>query len=137
MHLKWALIFFPPSQLNNRQNYNSRLELTYIEKCILPYKSFCLGSKTFKVKKQTNKKNRVRPFDSFSHHTCILMTPVVQTLDSTIHQAPVFQKVDNAIHRIAQLVFLIFMHLIVIYPVDSAIQLLNNWGQGPVSRTSR
>ena len=37
----------------------SRLELTYIEKCILPYKSFCLGSKTFKVEnknKQTNKK---------------------------------------------------------------------------------
>ena len=35
----------------------SRLELTYIEKCILPYKSFCLGSKTFKVenKKQINK----------------------------------------------------------------------------------
>ena len=27
----------------------SLLELTYIEKCTLPYKSFCLGSKTFKV----------------------------------------------------------------------------------------
>ena len=36
----------------------SRLELTYIEKCILPYKSFCLGSKTFKVKKQTNKQKK-------------------------------------------------------------------------------
>ena len=29
---------------------------------------------------------------------------------------------------IAQLVSLILTHWIVIYPVDSAIQLLNNWG---------
>jgi len=28
-----------------------------------------------------------------------------------------------------QLVSLILIHWIVIYPVDSAIQLLNNWGQ--------
>ena len=71
----------------------SRLELTYIEKCILPYKSFCLGSKIFKVEnKNKQTKNRVRPFDSFSHHACIPMTPVVQTLDTTIHQVPLFKR---------------------------------------------
>ena len=41
---------------------------------------------------------------------------------------PVVQKVDKAIHWIAQLVSLKLIHWIVIYPVDSAIQLLNNWG---------
>ena len=41
---------------------------------------------------------------------------------------PVVQKVDSTIHWIAQLVFLTLIHWIVIYPVDSAIQLLNNWG---------
>ena len=43
----------------------------------------------------------------------------------SVDQAPVVQKLDSAI----QLVSLIFIHWIVIYPVDSAIQLLNNWGQ--------
>ena len=42
--------------------------------------------------------------------------------------ALVAQKVDSTIHWIAQLVFLTLIHWIVIYPVDSAIQLLNNWG---------
>ena len=37
-----------------------------------------------------------------------------------------------SIHWIVQLVSLILIHWIVIYPVDSAIQLLNNWGQAPV-----
>ena len=54
-----------------------------------------------------------------------------------VHQGPVVRRVDSAIHRInlylyvwiAQLVSLILIHWIVIYPVDSAIQLLNNWGQ--------
>ena len=32
----------------------SRVELTHIEKCILPYKSFCLGSKN----KQTKRKRK-------------------------------------------------------------------------------
>ena len=41
---------------------------------------------------------------------------------------PVVQKVDSTIHWIAQLVSLTLIHWIVIYPVDSAIQLLNNWG---------
>ena len=50
--------------------------------------------------------------------------------------APVVQKVDNPIHQInnyhilwiVQLVSLVLIRWIVIYPVDSAIQLLNNWG---------
>ena len=44
------------------------------------------------------------------------------------HLAPVVQKVDNTIHWIAQLVSLTLIRGIVIYPVDSTIQLLNNWG---------
>ena len=38
--------------------------------------------------------------------------------------APVVQKLDRAIHQIN----LTLTHWIVIYLVDSAIQLLNNWG---------
>ena len=49
-------------------------------------------------------------------------------------QAAVVQKVDNAIHWIAQLVSIIRIRWIVIYPVDSAIQLLNNWGQEFITR---
>ena len=51
------------------------------------------------------------------------------------YQASVVQKADNAIHRInsihwiEQLVSLILIHWIVIYPVHSAIHLLNNRGQ--------
>ena len=45
-----------------------------------------------------------------------------------MHLVPVEQKVGIAIHWIAQLVSLIFIHWIVIYLVDSTIQLLNNWG---------
>ena len=41
------------------------------------------------------------------------------------------------IHWITQLVLLVFIHWIVIYPVDSPIHRLNNWGLGPVSRKSR
>ena len=41
------------------------------------------------------------------------------------NQVPVVQKVDCAIHWIAQLLYLILVHWIVTYPVDSAIQLLN------------
>ena len=44
-------------------------------------------------------------------------------------QAPVVQKLDSAIHWITQLVLLVFIRWIVIYPVDSAIHCLNNWGQ--------
>ena len=51
--------FLPSITTKQSVKLYSRLELTYIEKCILPYKSFCLVSKTFKVEnknKQTNKK---------------------------------------------------------------------------------
>ena len=41
--------------------------------------------------------------------------------------APVVQKLDNTIHWIAQLVSVTLNRWIVIYPVDSAIQRLNNW----------
>ena len=44
------------------------------------------------------------------------------------HLALVVEKVKNAIHWIAQLVSLILIRWIVIYPVDSAIQRLNNRG---------
>ena len=42
--------------------------------------------------------------------------------------APVVQTLDSAIHWITQLVLLVFIRWIVIYPVDSAIHRLNNWG---------
>ena len=42
--------------------------------------------------------------------------------------APTVQKVDSAIQWIVQLVSLILIYWIKIYPMDSAIQLLNNWG---------
>ena len=45
-----------------------------------------------------------------------------------MHQASVVQKVDSTIHWITQLVSLTLVRWIVIYPVDSVIQLLNNWG---------
>ena len=41
----------------------------------------------------------------------------------------VVQTVDSAIHWITQLVSIILIRWIAIYPVDSAIQFLNNWGQ--------
>ena len=46
-----------------------------------------------------------------------------------VNQAPVVQTLDSAIHWITQLVLLVFIRWIVIYPVDSAIHRLNNWGQ--------
>ena len=44
-----------------------------------------------------------------------LLEPVVQKLDSVIHQAPVVQKADSAIQRINH------------YPVDSAIGSPNTY----------
>ena len=41
--------------------------------------------------------------------------------------APTVQKVDSTIQWIIQLVYLILIYWIKIYPMDSAIQLLNNW----------
>ena len=40
-------------------------------------------------------------------------------------QAPVVEKVDKSLSTY----YLLLIHWIAIYPVDSAIQLLNNWGQ--------
>ena len=41
--------------------------------------------------------------------------------------APTVQKVDSAVQWIIQLVYLILIYWIKIYPMDSAIQRLNNW----------
>ena len=48
-----------------------------------------------------------------------------------IYLAPIVQNVDNAIHRINvyPLNSAILIHWIVIYPVDSGIQLLKNWAK--------
>ena len=51
-----------------------------------------------------------------------LLALVVQTLDSAIHRIKIYPVVT-------QLVSLILIHWIVIYPVDSTIQRLNNRGQ--------
>ena len=53
------------------------------------------------------------------------------------HQAPVVVKVDSTIPLVNHFppdntnVFLKFIHWIMIYPVDSPIQCLNNWALGP------
>ena len=47
-----------------------------------------------------------------------------------IYLAPVVQRVDSTIHWITQLVLLVFIPWIAIYPVDSVIHLLNNQGLG-------
>ena len=65
---------------------------------------------------------------------CYNLAPVVQTLGTAIHQAPVVQKLDSAIHQINRypadkyLETNFVTHWIVIYPSDSDIYLLNNWG---------
>ena len=49
-------------------------------------------------------------------------------------QAPVVQKEDSAIHQVnlypldSAFSFPLFIYWMEIYPIDSAIQLLNNWG---------
>ena len=40
------------------------------------------------------------------------------------HLARVVQRLDNAIQRIAWFVLLTFIHLIVIYPVDSVVRVV-------------
>ena len=49
-------------------------------------------------------------------------------MDSAIQRLNNPGQVNNAIHWIAQLVSLILIHWIVVFPMDSAIQLFNNWG---------
>ena len=53
------------------------------------------------------------------------------------YQAPVVQKVVRTIHWIMQLDCLTLIRWIVIYPTDTAIQRLNNWGLGEVARNSK
>ena len=53
------------------------------------------------------------------------------------YQAPVVQKVVRTIHWIMQLDCLTLIRWIAIYPMDTAIQRLNNWGQGEVARNSK
>ena len=50
-----------------------------------------------------------------------LLAPVVQTSDSAIHRINHYPA-DSVIDSV------ILIRWIVIYPLDSAIQLLNNWG---------
>ena len=52
-----------------------------------------------------------------------------QILDLHKNQAPVVQTLDRAIHRTEITIQRILLRWIVIYPVDSAIQRLNNLGQ--------
>ena len=52
----------------------------------------------------------------------IFLTPVVKEVDNTIHRINHY-PLDSALF-----VSLILMRWIVIYPVNTAIQLLNNWG---------
>ena len=66
---------------------------------------------------------------------CVSLHCRLHSLDT---QGQVVRKVDNAIHRInlypvdniILVSFLILIHWVVIYLVDSAIQGLNNQGQG-------
>ena len=96
---------------------------------------------------------------------CMVLAPVVQKMGRTItiqwisfrktsctihwieiYLVPVVQTLDSAIQWIVQSVFLILIRWIVIYPVDSTIQRLNNrglmgsvihplnsWGQNDIS----
>ena len=61
-------------------------------------------------------------FDKFSN--CLLFPFPAEQPD----QAPVVQTLDSAIQWIVQSVFLILIRWIVIFPMDSAIQRLNNRG---------
>ena len=57
----------------------------------------------------------------------INLCPNTYLLDSDL-SGPVVQKVDSTIQWIAQLVFVLLIRWIAIYPVDSAIHVLNNQG---------
>ena len=47
--------------------------------------------------------------------------------ERTNHEAPVVQRLDNAIRRINHYLAVNFV-LLTLYPLDSVIQPLNNWG---------
>ena len=56
-------------------------------------------------------------------------TSLSKPVDLVEVQAPVVQTLDSAIQRISIRESNYAIRWIVIYPVDSAIQRLNNWGQ--------
>ena len=57
----------------------------------------------------------------------------IHSLLTLPYQAPVVQKVVSSIHWIMQLDCLTLTRWVAIYPVDSAIQRLNNRGLGVVA----
>ena len=59
---------------------------------------------------------------SFLNFFLITLAPVVQTLDSAIHQ------INQSVQRITQLYPVIPIRWILSYPLDSVIQLLKNRG---------
>ena len=61
------------------------------------------------------------------HNTCAYQAAVVQKMDSTTQRIYLY-PVDGAIILLQLLVSLTLIQKIVIYLVDSAIHLLNNWG---------
>ena len=61
----------------------------------------------------------------------------IHSLLTLPYQALVVQKVVSTIHWIMQLFFVLLVRWIVIYPVDSAIQRLNNRGLPEVARNSK
>ena len=107
-----------------------------------PFLKLQLQAQHSQIQNHTNLKSRAftEADDNFS---CFLMTvlswkfcrKLFTSFKMETVQAPVVQKVDSAIRwinlypGITQLVSLILIHWIVIYPVDSAIQRLNNRAQ--------
>ena len=61
----------------------------------------------------------------------------IHSLLTLPYQALVVQKVVSTIHCIMQLDCLTLIRWIVIYPVDTAFQRLNNWGLGEVAGNSK
>ena len=88
------------------------------------------------LQKRLNHKSDA-PLRRSGHHIALLGRQYsLKQIDSKTIQAPVVQRLDNAIHRInhypadSVVCFLTLIHWIAIYPVDSVIQPLNNWGIG-------
>ena len=63
------------------------------------------------------------PVESYRMLLAFIMIPLIQK-----DQAPVVQTMDSAIHRISNSETNCNIQWIVIYPVDSVIHRLNNWG---------
>ena len=61
----------------------------------------------------------------------------IHSLLTLPYQVPVVQKVVSTIHCIMLLIFVRLIRWIVIYPVDTAFQRLNNWRLGEVAGNSK